>query len=102
MYVVLVQFDVRPECREDFRALARRHAEDSLREEPGTLQFHIVQDETNPDRFYAVEGYADNAAHEAHRRGPILARNGPLVGPMLAGSPVPLGRGPSADGLKAP
>ena len=97
MYHVLVQFDVRPEARDAFRALALRHAAESLGDEPGTLLFHVAQDEVNPDRFYTVEAYADRAAYEAHRQGPALRRNGPLLDPLLAAPPFPLGRGPSID-----
>jgi len=101
VYCVIVQFDVLPAQREAFRALALRHAAESLRDEPGTLLFRIVQDEERPDRFYAVEGYADPAAHDAHRRGPILARTGPVIGPLLAVAPVPLVRGSALDATGA-
>ena len=98
MYMILVRFDVRPECHQDFQALAQRHAEESLREETDTLVFHIVEDEEHPDRFYAIEGYTDRTAYEAHQQGPVLARNGPLVRPMLATPLVALGRGVEVAG----
>jgi autoinducer 2-degrading protein len=101
MYYVIVQFDVIRERREAFRSLALRHAAESLRDELGTLLFRIVQDEERPDRFYAIEGYADRAAHEAHRRGPILARIGPAVAPLLATAPIPLVRGSVLDDADA-
>lgn len=97
MYLVIVQFDVLPAQREPFRALALRHAVESLRDEPGTRLFRIIQDEALPDRFYAVEGYADRAAYDAHRRGPILARNRRSIAPLLAAAPVVLGRGLALD-----
>ena len=35
MYSAIFRFDVRPERREDFRALSRQYAEECVREEPG-------------------------------------------------------------------
>ncbi len=102
MYHVLVQFDVRPEGRQDFLALARRHAAESLRDESGTLLFHVAVDEENPNRFYTVEAYADRAAYEAHRHGEAMRRNAPLLGPLLIHPPLPLGRGPSIESSDRP
>ena len=92
MHCRLLQFDARPEQREDFRRLSRQHAEEYLREEPGTLQFHFVQDQTDENRFYAMEGYADADALQAHLHGPGLLRNGPRLGALLTAPPVLLGR----------
>ena len=92
MHCRLLQFDARPERREDFRRLSRQHAEEYLREEPGTLQFHFVQDQADENRFYAIEGYADADALRAHLHGPGLLRNGLHLGPLLMAQPVLLGR----------
>ena len=97
MYCFVWQFDVGPDHREEFRALGQRHAQECLASEPGTLHFYFFQDEANPDRFYAFEAYADQAALDAHRTGPVVARNGPLAVPMLAGSATLLGRGSTLD-----
>lgn len=102
MYHVIVRFDVLPEAREPFRALARRHAAESLRDEPGTLLFHVAEDDTDPNRFYTVESYANRAAYEAHQQGDAIGRNVPLLGPLLAQPPVMLGRGPSIDSSDTP
>src|SRR2546421_12443327 len=93
MYSVIFQFDVRPERREDFRAISRTYAEECLREEPGTRGFHFLQDETDENRFYVFESYADLDAVQAHMQGSVMQRNGPQIGPMLAGPPVQIGRG---------
>ncbi|HEY7035804.1 MAG TPA: putative quinol monooxygenase [Thermomicrobiales bacterium] len=93
MYSQLYQADILPERREDFRRLARQLAEESLREEPGTVRYHLVQDESNENRFYAFESYTDLAAMEAHMHGDVMGRNMEQLAPMLAAPPVKLGGG---------
>ena len=93
MYSQLYQVDVKPERLEDFRRLARQHAEESLQEEPGTVRFYHVQDESDENRFYAFESYTDREAMQAHMHGAVTQRNAPLVRPMLAAPPVKLGAG---------
>ena len=84
MYSQIYAFEVLPEWREEFIALMRRQIAECLRDELGTLDFRFFQDETNPNRFYDFETYADEAALAAHRApGSALARNGPLAQPML-------------------
>ena len=93
MYSQLYQADIQPERREDFRRLARLIAEESLREEPGTVRYHVVQDESDENRFYAFESYTDLAAMQAHMHGVVIGRNIEQLAPMLAAPPVKLGGG---------
>ncbi|WP_189153410.1 putative quinol monooxygenase [Lentzea pudingi] len=72
MYQFLVSFTVQPEHREDFVKAARRTAEDSLANEPGSLRFEVIADEENPDLFYLNETYADVDAFNAHASGPYF------------------------------
>ncbi len=93
MYCQIFQFNARPGRREDFLRGSKQHAEDCMREEPGTVAFHFVQDEEDENRFYLFESYADRAAHQAHVQGPIMQRNAPQLIPMLISRPALLGRG---------
>lgn len=93
MYSAIFRFDVLPERREDFREISRQYAEDCLREEPGTLGFHFLQDDANENRFYVFEHYTDREAVQVHLRGSVMQRNGPQIGPMLAAPPEQIGRG---------
>ncbi|MGI5499649.1 putative quinol monooxygenase [Lentzea sp. CA-135723] len=72
MYQFLVSFTVQPDHREDFVKVARRTAEDSLANEPGSLRFEVIADEENPDLFYLNEVYADVEAFQAHAGGPYF------------------------------
>jgi quinol monooxygenase YgiN len=93
MYGLIFHLDILPEHREEFRALALRHAAACLREEPGTRLYHFIQDETHPDRFYEYAAYTDRAAFEAHLHGPIAQRAAAEGGHLLSGPIVPLLRG---------
>ncbi|MFD4668186.1 putative quinol monooxygenase [Lentzea sp. NPDC058450] len=72
MYQFLVSFTVQPEHREDFVKVARRTAEDSLANEPGSLRFEVIADEEDADVFYLNEVYADVEAFQAHAVGPYF------------------------------
>ena len=42
--------------------------------EPGCVRFDVLQDRSDPDRYYFYEVYHDEAGFEAHRQTPHLAR----------------------------
>jgi quinol monooxygenase YgiN len=101
VYCYVSQFEVRPEHRDAFLELVQRHAQECLETEPGTVHFWFFQEDGDPNRFYVFEAYVDRAAFDVHRAGPVLARNGPLVRPMLTGLTGPVGRGFTLDSLPA-
>lgn len=72
MYQFLVSFTVQPAHREDFVKVARKTAEDSLANEPGSLRFEVIADEEDPDLFYLNEVYADVDAFNTHATGPYF------------------------------
>src|SRR5262249_42250414 len=53
--------------------------EGSLRNEPGTVRFDLYEDEEQPGRFILLEAYADEAAFDAHMRGPYFAAAQPAL-----------------------
>ena len=93
MYWRVYRFEATPERREELLQESKVHAEDSVREELGTLAFNFIQDEQDENRFYAIEQYTDREAHRAHAEGEVMKRNAPKVGPLLAGPPVLLASG---------
>ena len=70
MYALILRFDVKPEHRDAFLGALTEDGRGSLREEPGTLSFTVIQDAADPDRFFLYETYSDQAALEVHRQGP--------------------------------
>jgi (4S)-4-hydroxy-5-phosphonooxypentane-2,3-dione isomerase len=73
MYVLLVQVDVKPEHREAFVAAAGAHARRARQNEPGTLRFDVIADESDSNRLYYYEAYVDKAAFDAHAKGESIA-----------------------------
>ncbi len=69
MYVLLVQVDVKPEHRDAFVTAAGEHARRARQNEPGTIRFDVITDETDPNRLYYYEVYVDKAAFDAHAKG---------------------------------
>jgi (4S)-4-hydroxy-5-phosphonooxypentane-2,3-dione isomerase len=74
MFAQIVRLQVKPEARERFLAAMEDNWACSLRDEPGCFTFHLIVDQTDPNRFYAFEIYRDAAAVEAHRNAPHYAR----------------------------
>ncbi|MGW6928754.1 putative quinol monooxygenase [Lentzea sp. NPDC054927] len=72
MFQFLVSFTVQPERRDDFVRVARKTAQDSLANEPGSLRFEVIADAENPDLFYLNEVYADLDAFNTHASGPYF------------------------------
>lgn len=66
MYAVVVTLKVKPEMREKFLAAALDDSTCSL-QEPGCLRFDVLQDNTDPNRFFFYEVYRDESAYKAHQ-----------------------------------
>jgi len=66
MYAVVVPLKVKPEMRAKFLAAALDDSTCSLRE-PGCVRFDVLQDNTDPNRFFFYEVYRDEAAYKAHQ-----------------------------------
>jgi quinol monooxygenase YgiN len=69
MYNIAVSFKIPREHREDFIAAALKDGHDSGANEPGTIRFELIADESDPDTFYLNEAYADLDAFNVHANG---------------------------------
>ena len=67
MYAVVVPLKVKPEMREKFLAAALDDSTCSVRDEPGCLRFDVLQDNSDPNRFFFYEVYKDEDAFKAHQ-----------------------------------
>jgi quinol monooxygenase YgiN len=72
MYQFVVSFTVQPDHRDDFVKIAQKTGRDSLANEPGSLRFEVLADESDPGVFYLDEAYADVEAFNAHASGPYF------------------------------
>lgn len=73
MFQFVVSFTVKPEHRDHFVQVARKTGRDSLANEPGSLRFEVIADDSDPDVFYLNEAYEDADAFSAHASGPYFA-----------------------------
>ena len=74
MFATIVTIEVAPGQRDSLLSLLGAHKARCLKEEPGTLQFEILQPENDDTRVLSYEVYRDDGAFEVHRNGPSLAR----------------------------
>jgi hypothetical protein len=54
MYSVLSQLTIQPQHVDEFITLIRDHASESLRDEPGTLGFDVIEDQATPNHFMSM------------------------------------------------
>lgn len=66
MYVVTVEFKVRPEFLAQFLPEMIANARASATTEPGCRQFDVCTDPQDASRIFLYELYDDRAAFEAH------------------------------------
>jgi quinol monooxygenase YgiN len=65
-FVLIVEFDVKPEQLSRFNQLIAVNAKASVAEEPGCRQFDVLQDAQQPNRIVLYEVYDDAAAFQDH------------------------------------
>jgi quinol monooxygenase YgiN len=65
-FVLIVEFDVKPEHLSRFNQLIAVNAKASVAEEPGCRQFDVLQDAEQPNRIVLYEVYDDAAAFQDH------------------------------------
>ena len=70
MWVVIADFELKPEGREQFLSIAYQDAKDSLAHEPGCHQFDVLVHLDDPLNVTLYEVYADKEAFEAHLAAP--------------------------------
>ena len=66
LFVVVVEFHIKPGARSEFRSLIDANADASVRNEPGCLQFDVLEPEGEGDRVMLYEIYYDKAAFDVH------------------------------------
>ncbi len=65
-FVLLVEFQVKPESLDRFHELIRVNASASVANEPGCLQFDVVRSIEDPCRVLLYEVYRDEEAFKTH------------------------------------
>ncbi len=68
MFVITVEFQIKPEHVEDFMPLMLENAEASLTKEPGCHQFDVCIAPDDPTKVFLYELYTDKSAFETHKQ----------------------------------
>ena len=66
----IAELDVDPAQLERYKSLLREQIETSVANEPGVLFLYAVSISGSPNQIRILEGYADEAAYEAHLQTP--------------------------------
>ena len=105
MYAIFVTINIKPGYREQFKEASLGDSQGSVRDEPGCFRFDILEDKTNPNRFYLYEVYEDEDAHMvAHRNAPHYKKWRETVQDWFEGDTVAIPMNtvfPSDEGWKA-
>jgi quinol monooxygenase YgiN len=83
MFVVCVHVHVKPEHRTAFIDASLENARNTAKE-PGNIQFDVLQQGDDPDRFVLYEVYRDEEGMKAHKATPHYAAWAEAVAPWMA------------------
>lgn len=83
MFIVAVEFEIKPEHIEAFRDRVIQQAGDSLKHEAACQQFDVCVNPEDPTIFFLYEVYDDAAAFETHRQASYFADFAETVGPWV-------------------
>lgn len=96
MFAIFVKFDVNSDYRDTLIEALIEDGQGSLRDEPDTVRFDIIEDASNPNLLFLYEVYKDRAAFEVHTEGSHYKRVMKVFDEMVAnhhGTIEELGRG---------
>lgn len=84
MFAVVVEFRIKSEHLAAFLPLMKDNAAASKRDEPGCLQFDVVQVADDPNLVLLYETYENAQAFSAHRKTPHFLSFDKAVAHMIA------------------
>lgn len=96
MFSILVKFNVNAEYKDPLVKALVEDGEGSLKNEPGTLRFDVIQDSSNPNVIFLYESYLDQSAFETHSQGSYYKKAIDIFNEMTSnnyGTVEELGRG---------
>ena len=105
MHAIFVTINIKPGYREQFKEASLGDSQGSVRDEPGCFRFDILEDKTDPNKFYLYEVYENEEAHMvAHRNAPHYKKWRETVQDWFEGDTVAIPMNtvfPSDEGWKA-
>lgn len=88
MYIVTVNFQIKPAHLADFRREMLINAETSLREESGCSRFDVAEAEGDPAHIFLYEIYDDAAAFQHHLASTHFKQFSAIVGDWISSKQV--------------
>lgn len=80
---IICRLRAKPEYREELARLLNEYVEPARRE-AGCLYYDVFEDRNEPNAFFILDGWRDQAAVDAHIHHPNVERVNALVFPLLA------------------
>jgi quinol monooxygenase YgiN len=87
-FVIVAEFEVRPEAIDAFLAAAIADASASVANEPGCRQFDVTRSNEAPNRVLLYEVYDSQAAFNAHLEMPHLKTFRDRIEPLVVSRQV--------------
>lgn len=84
MYIVAVQFNIKPDHVEAFDQAVRIQADNSLKNEEGCHRFDVCRDPDDKTKYFLYEVYTDAGSFEFHRSTGYFANFGETVKDWVA------------------
>lgn len=88
MLMLMVNVKIKPGMRDEFIAVIKEDAESTSEKEKGNFQFTVIQNNEDPDSFFFLEVYRDEAALEEHRKQPHFLKYREATATIYEGDPV--------------
>ena len=82
-FVIVAEFEVRPEAIDAFLEAAIADASASIANEPGCRQFDVTRSNEDPNRVLLYEVYDSSAAFDAHLEMPHLQTFRDRIEPLV-------------------
>ena len=73
-FAIVATIGIAPGRVDEFVSLLIAHRARCLKEEPGTIQFEVLRPHDDTTKVMLHEVYRDEAAFDAHSKGPSIAR----------------------------
>ena len=84
-FVVAASLSVKKKYLDEFTKRVKRHANNSVTQEPGCISFEVSVDNTDPRRFLLYEVYLDEVAFDKHKTYAFMKKHLDVTAPMLDG-----------------
>ena len=87
MITIIASFQVKPECVDEFKAMATECVEASRKEE-GNSSYHLYTGLTDKTKFFFVENWKDAKAIEEHNASAHFQKFAGTFSPLISEAPV--------------